>query len=242
MKMKVSRHQVFYFPPEALAEGVIVFPEDEAKHMAGSLRLASGDRVRATDGRGKFYEVEIARSAGRRLEARVLEVTEAQAAPLRVTIFQGIVRPQRMDLLVEKAAEMGVAAVVPVECARCVRGVTGRRLTRWRRIAREAMKQSLGAHLPHISEPRAFGEAAADLGGYDLVLAASEAEGGRALKDVVRGHPATTALWVGPEGGFTDEETGALRSAGALAFSLGPRRLRSETAALAALAALAQLV
>jgi 16S rRNA (uracil1498-N3)-methyltransferase len=147
-----------------------------------------------------------------------------------------------MDLLVEKAVELGCAGLVPVECERCVRRVAGPRLARWRRIASEAMKQSRRAHLADVFEPLDFDEAAGMAGDFDLVLLASEAPAVRPLKEVARAGPAAVALWVGPEGGFTDPEVEALMSAGAETFSLGAYRLRSETAALAALAAVGVLV
>jgi len=242
LKAKVLRHQIFYFPPDSLHEGSIVFSAEESQHMVKSLRLGVGDRVRATDGAGRFYDSAIEHAAAARVRARVLKVTEAKACAPAVTVFQGVVRAQRMDLLVEKAVELGSAGLVPIECERCLRRVAAPRLARWRRIAREAMKQSLRAHLPAISEPRSLREAAAVLGGFDLVLVACEASGGKPLREIITPGLARVALWVGPEGGFTEEEMDQLAAAGGVAFTLGPHRLRSETAALATLAALHQLV
>lgn len=241
MKAKILQHQIFYFLPRPLREGVIAFSREESRHMVKSLRLGVGALIRATDGAGRFYDAAIEHPSANCVEARVLKVTEARASAPAVTVFQGVVKAQRMDVLVEKAVEMGCAGLVPVECERCLRRVAGPRLARWRRIAREAMKQSLRAHLPEISEPHGFREAAAMLDGFNLVLVASEASGGKALREIVTPGIARVALWVGPEGGFTEAELSELVAAGGVAFTLGPHRLRSETAALAALAALREL-
>lgn len=235
MKSKILEHQIFYFPPDALHEGSIVFSEDESRHMLKSLRLRAGDHVRATDGVGAFYDAAIERATRARVEAHVVKVTRAQPQVPAVTVFQGIVKAHRMEQLIEKATELGGAGLIPVESERCLRRVAAPRLARWRRIAREAMKQSLRAYLPTISEPRDFEEALQMSGGFELILVASAEAGGRPLGDLATPGVARIALWVGPEGGFTDAEASALAARGAVAFTLGPHRLRSETAALAAL-------
>jgi len=241
LRSKALEHQLFYFPPDSLRDGVIVFARDESRHMVRSLRLAAGDWLRATDGAGRFYDAVLERTVGPQAEARVRATVEVAAPVPSVTIYQGVVRPQRMDFLIEKAAELGCAGLVPVECARSVRRVARPRLARWRRLAREAMKQSRRAHLTEISEPMDFRAAAAGSGDFDLVLLARGDPSAGPLVKVMEASAARAALWIGPEGGFTDEEVEGLQAAGARPFSLGPYRLRSETAALAALAAIAAI-
>ncbi len=238
MKDKVSRHQRFYFPPSSLEKDLVYFPRDESSHMVASLRLAVNDIVCATDGAGKVYEVEIHQARRGRVVGKILGVTETSPSRPLIWVFQGVIRPTKMDFLVEKCVELGIAGFVAVECERSVRKVAEARLGRWRRIAIEAMKQSLRSYLPEICKPQNFESAAGMPVDSDLTLVASETERGPTLTEAVKTSPARVALWVGPEGGFTDCEVGALVGGGAIPFSLGPYRLRSETAALASLAIL----
>jgi 16S rRNA (uracil1498-N3)-methyltransferase len=236
VKKKVLHHQRFYAPQDAVRGDLITFPRDERLHMAASLRLAKHDLVSVTDGCGTVYEAEIEEASGRSIVARILKTVRVCRPAHSILLMQGTVRPAKLDLLVAKCAELGVSGIVPVRCERSVRQAAEERQERWNRIAIEAMKQSLRAYLPRVDVPQPFETAlrlAADL---DLNLVASEAPGGRSLLSVLPKTVAAIGLWVGPEGGFSDAEMRALLDAGAQAYSLGPARLRSETAALASVA------
>jgi 16S rRNA (uracil1498-N3)-methyltransferase len=146
-----------------------------------------------------------------------------------------------MDTIIEQCVELGIAGLVPVGFERSRESVSMPRLMRWRRIALEAMKQSLRSHLADICSPETFDGAIGLLGRHDLVLVASETDTGPicgVLASVAK--PVSIALWVGPEGGLTDHELEALAEAGARFLNLGPHRLRSETAAVAAVALVAE--
>lgn len=241
MQSRVSTHQSFYFPPGSSAEGVVRFGADDSKHMLRSLRLGAGDVVTATDGTGKVYTVAIEQAKRGRVTGRITSCRMVPPPSPRIWLFQAMIRPARMDQLVEQCVELGIAGLAPVACERTLRHVGGNRLTRWRRIAVEAMKQSLQSHLAEIRRPETFESAARLMPQYDLVLVACEI-GAPAFCDALSGRdkPESVAVWVGPEGGFAGHELKTLTDARGVVFSLGLHRLRSETAAVAAVALLVE--
>lgn len=242
MKDKALRHQRFYFPPEALKGVFIEFPPGECTHMIASLRLRKGDHVRATDGTGRIYDAVLDQARGRRVVGRVLKVCEVARPSPSIFLFQGISRSSSMEFALEKCVELGIDGFIPVLVGRSIRRLGARRLERLRRIAVEAMKQSLGAYLPRVHDSASLDEALEMLADFDLMLVASELERQCLLSEVARLKTAARiALWIGPEGGFADVEVDGLLERGAIPFSLGSSRLRSETAAIAAVAVLRSL-
>jgi 16S rRNA (uracil1498-N3)-methyltransferase len=154
-----------------------------------------------------------------------------------------LIKFDRFEWMIEKATELGVAEIVPVETTRSERGLeraARKRVERWRRIALEASQQSRRAHLPEVREPAAFDDIVTEAAQYRYAL--DEEPGGAAIASAI---PATrraedsVALLIGPEGGWTVEERAAFVAAGWTRVSLGPLILRAETAALAGLAVLA---
>lgn len=153
-------------------------------------------------------------------------------SPLPLTLAQALLKAEKLDLVVQKATELGVHEIVLYVSARCVAGASKRRIQRWERIAREAAKQSQRALIPPISGPLAFGDLLSlPHGGARLVFWEQISGAGH--------WPAPAAgsvlVVVGPEGGLTAGEIEAARAAGFHAVGLGPRLLRAETAAIAAL-------
>jgi 16S rRNA (uracil1498-N3)-methyltransferase len=242
LKGKALEHQRFYFPPEAQRGDLIEFPPGECAHMISSLRLRKGDRVSATDGAGKIYDAVLERATARVAVGRILRVREVARPSPSISLFQGVTRSASMEVALEKCVELGIDGFVPVLVERSIRRPGARRLERLRRIAVEAMKQSLGAYLAHVHELASLAAALEMLVDFDLVLVASERERQCTLSGVARLKTATRiAVWIGPEGGLADDETGRLLDQGAIPFSLGSRRLKSETAAIAAVAVLRSL-
>lgn len=209
----------------------------ELHHMRDVMRLVAGAEVVLFDERGAEYAGTI-----RGFEARhaVIEIAGQTRAREKVAadlvLAAAVIKGPRMDFLVEKAAELGAAELWPVLCARGVaREVGGERIARWRRLATAAAKQSLAPRATAIAAPLALGDLIRRLNGGRLcvVLSAGAPPLGAILRKA--GARAPLLLLCGPEGDFTDEERAAARAAGFIAAGLGARRLRSETAALAAL-------
>jgi 16S rRNA (uracil1498-N3)-methyltransferase len=225
-----------------LAEGArITLTGDAAAHVRRVLRLEAGDAVTLFNGDGADYPSRIAGFGRGSVEVAVHGRAAARAeSPLAVTLVQGIARAERMDLVVQKATELGIAAIAPVATARSVvrldREARERKLTHWRGIVVAACEQCGRARIPTIGAPVPLAERlAATAGPGARLLLAPDAE--TSLAAAARGQAAIELL-VGPEGGLEDDERRAALAAGFHACRLGPRVLRSETAAIAALAAL----
>lgn len=226
----------------ALAAGARVRLEGAAAaHVTRVLRLGVGDAVTLFNGDGADYPARISALGRGAVAAEVGGRVAARAeSPLAVTLAQGIARGERMDLVLQKATELGVAAILPLATARSVVRLEGdgrgRRLAHWRGIAIAACEQCGRARVPQVAEPVTLAQhlAAAPRASCRLLLA-PDAE--TTLAAAAAGADAVELL-VGPEGGLEDAERDAALGAGFLACRLGPRILRSETAAIAALAVL----
>jgi 16S rRNA (uracil1498-N3)-methyltransferase len=240
---KLASHHRFYLAPEDMCDaGRVRFSKRESRHMSASLRVAVGDIVSATDGKGTLHVIRVEDTAGGVVEGRIQEsiCIERPQPPMR--LFQALIRPARLELVVEKATELGVWGISPVRTSRSRGEVGPFRLERLRKTALEAMKQSLAAYVPDIDCAAALEEALDMLREPGLTLVARGGQGDPHLKDALRAYGGgSLALWVGPEGGFAPAEVDALEDRGAIPFTLGPTRLRSETAAIVSLGILRSL-
>jgi 16S rRNA (uracil1498-N3)-methyltransferase len=213
----------------ALVEGA------ELHHMRNVMRLQPGTEIALFDERGAEYAGRIRSfDAGRALVDVAAVPARGESAP-QIILAASIIKGPRMDFLVEKAAELGAVELWPMVCERSVVRDTGaERLARWRRLATAAAKQSLAPCAVAVRAPIAIEDLIrrARRGTLCVVLRA----GARPLGVIVReARLRALLLMCGPEGDFTEKELAAARAAGFIEAGLGPRRLRSETAALAAL-------
>lgn len=234
---------VFYVRPEDVGDGRLVLREDEVRHMR-VLRLRPGDRIEAVDGRGRWFSAEVEDIGDALATARkVSEMAWVGEPEVRVSLGVGLLKGERFDFLVEKSTELGVHRIFPLLTRRTVRiGVSPSKAERWRRIAKAAMKQCRRSWLPDVSVPLNLEEALREMGDMELKLVAWEEEERRTLEDVLPGGKVSSVgLLVGPEGGFCEEEVEMAEDMGFVPFSLGPRRLRSETAGTLALGVLLYL-
>ena len=224
----------------------VALGKEEAQHAAKVLRLQAGDRVEVCDGRGGLFEGVIA--SAQRDDVRVSLDTplDGREAPLRLTLYMGLPKAEKLELVVQKLTEIGACAVVPVLMERSVPkpgGDKSNRQERLSRIAREAMKQCGRAYLPDVSEPVRLDRALDMMKKHDCMLVPWEEASGLRLVDVYKEMPSARDIGVliGPEGGITAEEANKAREAGGRLVTLGPRILRCETAAIAACAAVMTL-
>lgn len=209
------------------------------QHVLRVLRLRAGDRLAVFDGRGRECSARLAGTARAGAEV-VLETCEecSRESPLRVTLFQGISRGERMDLTIQKAVELGVARIVPLHTERTVvrldEGRAERRLEHWRGIARAAAEQCGRTRLVDVAPPCPFATGLERPAGVGLLLDPE----GDARADGLPANATEIALLIGPEGGLSGAEGAQARALGFQPLRLGPRILRTETAAIAALAVL----
>jgi 16S rRNA (uracil1498-N3)-methyltransferase len=229
--------EVYYCPPSRIHDGIAVVDGEEFHHLARVMRHEVGSELHIADGEGTMYcaRIDILRQS--EAECALSETLAGYNEPrVRSTlVFSLLKNPGRMDWLIEKATELGVCRIVPVVTQRTL--ARSAKVKRWRDLALAAMKQSCRCRLPGIEEPREFSDAFDLLADHNVFLfheASSPAEGALILSQ--ESDPGTLALCIGPEGGFTQEEVEYAVQRGAVVRSLGLRRLRSETAALAALA------
>lgn len=226
----------FFVEGTARPGEVLVFPAAAARQMVRVLRLGAGARVLAVDADGWELTVELTRADARAAEGRVLARDRRRTEPpVRVVLAQGIPRGDKMDWVVQKGTEVGVSGFIPVVTARTTVDLSGkeeRRRERWQRVAREAAEQAGRTAVPSVGAVCGLGEAVAQLAGLDLFLVPWEEEEARGLREVLRGaaSPRSVGILIGPEGGLTREEVELARGRGAVAVTLGPRLLRTETA------------
>ncbi|MGQ0721958.1 MAG: RsmE family RNA methyltransferase [Candidatus Eiseniibacteriota bacterium] len=226
-----------FLSPECFSGTRAVVSGSERHHLADVLRVERGERFLATDGAGHEFLLQAERVDRHVLEAGVVQQSErAPGAERDLVLAIAPPRGGRMEVAVEKTVECGVGRIVPLVAARSV--VKGRddseRIDRWRRVARAAVAQSGRVHLPEIAPVCTLAEALAEAA-RGAMLFAHPALTAASVSSVIEStsrRPIT--IFVGPEGGFTDEELEEGVRAGAVSVSLGPTRLRTETAAIVA--------
>jgi 16S rRNA (uracil1498-N3)-methyltransferase len=199
-------------------------PENEARHVLKVLRGRTGDALEVVDAGRRLFVAEL-RGGG---EAAILEALETPVDDAEVSLYQAVPKGGRMDLVVEKATEVGVTRIVPLVTQRGMVEPRGGKVERWRRVAEAAARQALRMEVPEVSEPMPFAEAVQERG----VLLHNDPHL-EPLEEAV-GSPAR--LFIGPEGGWSEEEMQLAAEAGLVFAQLGPYRLRSETAGLVAVA------
>ena len=210
------------------AGGTLRLPEEEARHIRKVLRGRVGDALEIVDADRRLFAAELRGGE----EAAVLEaLCMPEGEDVEVSLHQAVPKGGRMDLVVEKATEVGVTSIVPLLAERGVVSPREGKLERWRRVAEAAARQSLRLRVPTVLEPVDFPAAARRAGEAGVVL--HNVRGLPRLEDVA-GSP--VSLFVGPEGGWSDGEIRVAREAGLAFAQLGPYRLRSETAGIVAVA------
>lgn len=230
------------FFADFLDENSAVINEEEAAHALKVLRLRQGDACQALMD-GSVYEATISQ-----IQPQViLQLGEKLPSPepsIRVTLYQGLPKGDKMDFLSQKCTEAGIFRIVPVLFSRCVvkweKKDDEKKLPRWQRIAAEAAKQSGRAIVPEIGRPVTLKQLCEELKEYDLALVPWEDQKGNGIRQQFAGQK-NIAVVIGPEGGMAPEEIEMMRQSGARPVTLGPRIFRTETAGLAALISLMTL-
>ena len=236
-----------FFVEGTHAAGTVVEIGGSDAHKATHvLRLRPDDRIEVIDSTATAFEASI-EATGSVVRARLLGVlaTRPQRASLEVEIAQAVPKGQRMDFVVEKGTELGAAAFLPYYCERSVtRSIGEEKLSRWRRIARASAQQSGRHDVPQIREPVEFEALLDAMQSYQAVLFAWELASPLPLIEALGAalpRSGRVLVVVGPEGGFTHGEAEAATQQGAVLLSLGPRILRTDTAAVALLAVMGAL-
>jgi len=219
----------------------VVLPESAAAHLVRVLRLREGDGCVLFNGDGNDCAARIAAAGKREVVVEILSIDPVDnESPFRITLLQGIARGEKMDLILQKATELGVAHVMPVLAERTEVKLdaerTAKRMSHWGSVIVSACEQSGRAQVPALDAPATLAAAATALAD-DCMKLTLDPQGEQSLQSLPP-PPAGVAIAIGPEGGWSPRDRETLRTAGFEGLRLGPRVLRTETAGLAAIAAL----
>lgn len=227
----------FYVPTAQIIDDQVTFSEEQRKQIKNVLRLGAGDIVKVFDGTGRELTTKLdAPDTG-----RIIETTSPDTeSKIYLTLVQGIPKGDKIELILQKCTEVGVSEFLIVDTARSIPKIDSKRLEarlqRWRSIVIEAAEQSGRVRIPKVSGIIAFKDALKASSGSQIRVIAWESEREIALSSVLQTTDNLTnvMLFVGPEGGFTQEEVSTAQQLGISPVSLGPRILRTETAAIVA--------
>ena len=221
--------------------GSAVIEGADARHIGGALRMTAGEALTLCDGRGTDYACTVTAVEKERVTLSVNAATPSSSEPsLAVTLYMGLPKGDKMELIIQKAVELGVTAIVPVATARCIVKLDGKdaakKQARWQKIAAEAAGQSGRGIIPTVETPISWKQALSRFETEKTLLCYEG--GGQPIGQLVTPNHKAVSLVVGPEGGFDVAEVEAVLAVGGKIATLGPRILRCETAPLAAIAVL----
>lgn len=234
----------FFIAETSIQDDIVVITGPDVKHISRVLRLKPGAQVMLSTGNGREFNAIIKDITSKEVVCAIIdEKAVSTESPVRVTLYQGLPKGEKMELVIQKSTELGVSRIVPVVCERTIVKLDPKkaadRRERWQRVAMEAAKQSRRTLIPEVGELVSFTTALDQVNGEVLALMPWEEEFSKGIGPVLRGHIGRTsevAVFIGPEGGFTPGEAGIARDRGICPVSLGPRILRTETAGIAAVA------
>lgn len=234
----------FFVEPEQIDTENVIITGSDVNHIKNVLRMKTGEQVRISDNCGDDYLCRITEITSEQIKLHIIEACDGTELPVKITLFQGLPKSDKMELIIQKAVELGVSEVVPVAMKNCVVKLDEKKAkakqTRWQAIAESAAKQSKRSIIPQIGEVINFSQAVEKAKSMEVRLVPYENERGMAHTREVFGKikkGSQIAIFIGPEGGFASSEIELVQEDMEL-ISLGNRILRTETAGLATLAML----
>ena len=238
--------QQFFVTADQVQENQIYIEGTDVNHMKNVLRMRPGEKLGISDGNNHHYICQVEKYEDAQAVLTILEEESVDTElPSKVYLFQGLPKGDKMELIVQKAVELGVYKIVPVAMKRCVVRLddkkAAKKADRWNSIAESAAKQAGRSRIPEVTMPLSYKEALKMAEELDVTLLPYELAGGmevtrEVISQIKSGQ--SVGIFIGPEGGFEQEEVDAAVSMGAKVITLGRRILRTETAGLATLAVL----
>lgn len=239
----------FFVSPSQIGPAKISIFDSDVNHIRKVLRMKEGDELTISDGEGTDYFCCISSITDEVVECEIVDHWISYVElPTKIYLFQGLPKADKMELIIQKAVELGVYEVIPVAMTRSIVKLdekkAGKKVARWQGIAESAAKQSGRAIIPEVSMPMSFKEALSFARDLDAVIVPYEKSEGieesKAIIDRLCNDEAVRSIgiFIGPEGGFADDEIDQLVEDGADSITLGRRILRTETAGLATLSIL----
>ncbi|MGI6539020.1 MAG: 16S rRNA (uracil(1498)-N(3))-methyltransferase [Caldicoprobacterales bacterium] len=236
----------FFIEPEDIEGNIGRIKGSDAHHLNKVLRLNPGDEIMLCNGRGLDFRSVIQTVEKEEILVEILDSRPNATEPnVRVSLFQGIPKSSKMELIIQKCVELGIYELIPIQTLRCVAKInegkdSEKKTLRWQRIAEEAAKQSRRGIIPMVSSPISFNQAVM-YSKADVKLIFWEEENTKSLRKILEElnfKPETVAMIIGPEGGLEKSEVELAEKHGWISVSLGSRILRTETAGMAALTAI----
>lgn len=233
-----------FFVEESQIQGSeIIIEGTDVNHIKNVLRMKTGEEVMISNGTDKHYICSIMTISEQQVVAKIVDIdTNSTELPVKLYLFQGLPKADKMELIIQKSVELGVHEIIPVAMKRCVVKLDAKKekskLARWQGIAESAAKQSKRMVIPNISRVMNFKEAVAYAKSLDYNIIPYEfANGMERSKQVVKslGQYKSVGIFIGPEGGFEEAEIAYAKESNMQIISLGKRILRTETAGLTAL-------
>ncbi|WP_373483295.1 16S rRNA (uracil(1498)-N(3))-methyltransferase [Acetobacterium sp.] len=245
----------FFVEPNQVSEASIFISGEDFKHITKVLRLGKDDVIEVCDGQGADYQVTLNSPGEQTVSGRITSQypSRGETPELEITLFQGLPKGTKMEVIIQKSVELGVYAVVPFSSQRAISQIKdkpNKKIERWQRIAYEAAKQSKRGIIPAIRLPQTLKDVLKAVDRYDLMILAYEDENLLTLKAALAdfekncdqkreaNKPLKIGVIIGPEGGFDPQEAAACKAAGVITVSLGQRILRTETAGMVVLSQL----
>lgn len=236
----------FFVHPDQIGERIIRIQGNDVNHIKNVLRMRPGEELLISDGIARDYRCRIADMESGTVECEILSSSEGETElPSKIWLFQGLPKGDKMELIIQKAVELGVYRIVPVVTKRTIVKLEGKkeeaRIKRWNSICESAAKQSKRIIIPRVEPCMSFKEALSLAGSLDRNMIPYELESGmEGTREVLSGIKSgmSAGVFIGPEGGFEETEIALAKEAGVTPVSLGRRILRTETAGLTALAIL----
>ena len=233
----------FFVEPEQIGPEWATITGPDVNHIRNVLRMKPGEAVRISDGKGSCYDGTIDTLQSDEIIVRLTgEKMESTELPVEVVLFQGLPKSDKMEWIIQKNTELGVGAIVPVATSRAVVKLDEKKadskVKRWNGIAEAAAKQSKRTLIPEVCSVLSFKQALAESATFDVKLMPYENAEGMAFTRKCIGEirpGAKVAVFIGPEGGFSEEEVKAASEMGFLPITLGRRILRTETAGMSVL-------
>jgi 16S rRNA (uracil1498-N3)-methyltransferase len=233
----------FFVAPAVLADPTqVVLPPEVANQARAVLRLRPGDTVTLLDGTGDAAEVRLTAISREAVVGQIISLGPVRTEPrTQLILYQGLLKAAKFEWIAQKGTELGIAALVPVLCARSVvEAVSAAKLARWRTILTEAAEQSDRGRVPTLQTPMTLTDALTTLPSGATTLLAYEdlartTTPAPSIAQALQASPATVRIFIGPEGGFTSAEIALAQAQGVQLVTLGPRILRAETAAIVAM-------
>lgn len=229
----------YFTEPENIKDGFIEIFSDEAKHILNVMRMEIGDTLTICDGQSNDYLCRICETGKNCLKAKIEETTKSESEPkTKITLYQGLPKSDKMELIIQKCVEIGVCRIVPVITERAVVKIEkgakeDKKTERWQKIAESAAKQSGRGIIPAVERPMKFKDAIEEAVKNGEAIIPYENEKDRGLKEFVKNSKAeNVGIFIGPEGGFDTKEIEFAVENGVMSVTLGKRILRTETAGI----------